>query len=254
MPPASPEGHRTRNQVLTFLIEIAEISAHYSFGTRFGPVRVERRRFRCRGCGDSRFPLDPAPNLEGKNVTPGAESLYADAASSDSYEQTSRKLRNLAGVKVPTSTLQRHVVRLGEEMQAFERADAEASPPAKRVLLGVDGTGVPMAAREVEGVAGKQADGAAKVIVCREADSLDPKTGEPRTDRKSGAAGLRSSPPAWSSSCTGTACSRPRRWWCCPTGRRGSEPSARRSCPDGKRPSSSTCITPSNMRPPPCRR
>ena len=115
-----------------------------TFGTRFGPVRVERRRFRCRECGDSCFPLDPALDLEGKNVTPGAESLYADAASSDSYEQARRKLRNFAGVEVPASTLQRHVVRLGEEMQAFERADAEASPPAKRVLLGIDGTGVPM--------------------------------------------------------------------------------------------------------------
>ena len=198
MPPASPEGHRTRNQVLTFPIEIAELTAHYSFGsgTRFGPVRVERRRFRCRECGGSCFPLDRAPDLEGKNVTPGAESLYADAASSDSYEQTSRKLRNLAGVEVPTSTLQRHVARLGEEMQAFERADAEASPPAKRVLPGIDGTGVPMAAREVEGVAGKQADGAAKTseakaVICREAGSLDPKTGEPRKDRKSGAVSVR---------------------------------------------------------------
>ena len=167
-----------------------------TFGTRFGPVRVERRRFRCRECGGSCFPLDRALDLEGKNVTPGAESLYADAASSDSCGQTSRKLRNLAGVEVPASTLQRHVARLGEEMQAFERADAEASPPAKRVLLGIDGTGVPMAAREVEGVAGKQADGAAKTseakaVVCREADSLDPKTGEPRKDRKSGAAGVR---------------------------------------------------------------
>ena len=167
-----------------------------TFGTRFGPVRVERRRFRCRGCGDSCFPLDPALDLEGKNVTPGAESLYADAASSDSYEQARRQLKNFAGVEVPASTLQRHVLRIGEEMQAFERADAEASPAAKRVLLGIDGTGVPMAAREVEGVAGKQADGSAKTreakaVVCREADSLDPKTGEPRTDRKSGAVSVR---------------------------------------------------------------
>ena len=34
MPPASPEGHRTRNQVLTFPIEIAELTAHYSAATR----------------------------------------------------------------------------------------------------------------------------------------------------------------------------------------------------------------------------
>ena len=31
MPQASTEGHRARNQILTFLIEVAELSAHYSF-------------------------------------------------------------------------------------------------------------------------------------------------------------------------------------------------------------------------------
>ena len=34
MPPASPEGHRTRNQVLTFLIEITELSVHYFSGEK----------------------------------------------------------------------------------------------------------------------------------------------------------------------------------------------------------------------------
>ncbi len=231
---------------------------------------LERICFYCRKCGGGHFPLDRALDLGGKSAAPGAESLYADAASSDSYEEAVRKLGNLAGMTVSKATLQRHSTRIGEEMRAFEREDAEASPPAKRVLLEIDDTEVPMAAREVEGVAGKQADGAAKTseakaVVCRVADSLDPKTGEPRTDRNSGAAGVRTdsaqavngagraSPPAWSSSCTGTACSRPRKWLCCPMGRRGSGPFARRSCPDGKRPSSSTCATPSNMRPTPCR-
>ena len=136
--------------------------------------------------------MDRALDLEGKSAAPGAESLYADAACSDSYEEAVRKLGNLAGMTVSKATLQRHSTRIGEEMQAFEREDAEASPPAARVLLEIDDTGVPMAAREVEGVAGKQADDAAKtseakVVVCREADSLDPKTGEPRKDRNSGA-------------------------------------------------------------------
>ena len=167
-----------------------------TFGTRFGPVRVERCRFRRRECGDSRFPLDPALDLEGKNVTPGAESLYADAASSDSGGPARRQLKNFAGVEVPAATLQRHVLRVGKEMQAFERADAEAPPAAERVLPGIDGAGVPMAACEVEGVAGKQADGAAKTseakaVVCREADSLDPKTGEPLKDKTGRAAGVR---------------------------------------------------------------
>ena len=140
--------------------------------------------------------LDRVLGLEGKTVTPGAESLYADVAGSESYGQASRKLKNLSGVEVSASTLQRHVVRIGGEIQAFEREDAEAAPPAKRVLLGIDGTGVPMAACEVEGVAGKQADGTAKTreakaVVCRAVDTLDPKTGEPRKDRNSGAVNVR---------------------------------------------------------------
>ena len=60
---------------------------------------------------------------------------------------------NLVGVEVPKTTLLRHVAGIGEEIQAFEREDAEASPPAGRVLLGIGGTGVPMTAQEIEGVA-----------------------------------------------------------------------------------------------------
>ena len=164
--------------------------------TRIGPVRIKRSYCHCRACGGGAFPLDRAPGLEGRTTTPGADSLCAEAASSSSCGQTVRQLRNFAGVEVPKTTLLRHVAGLGEEMQAFEREDAEASPPPERVLPGIDGSGVPMAAREVEGVAGKQANGAAKTseakaVVCREADRPDPKTGEPRTNRKSGAAGVR---------------------------------------------------------------
>ena len=167
-----------------------------TFQARMGPVRIERSYCYCRECGLGFHQLDRTLGLEGRTATPGAESLYADVASSDSYGQARRKLRNLAGVDVPKTTLLRHVAGLGEEMQAFEQEDAEASPPAERVLLGIDGTGVPMAAREVEGVAGKQADGTAKTreakaVVCREADSLDPKTGEPRKGRNGGAVSVR---------------------------------------------------------------
>ena len=161
-----------------------------------GPVRIERSYCYCRECGTGFHHLDRTLGLEGRTATPGAESLYADVASSESYGQACRKLKNLAGVDVPKTTLLRHVAGIGEEMQAFERADAEASPPAERVLLGIDGTGVPMAAREVEGVAGKQADGTAKTreakaVVCREVDRPDPKAGKPRKGRKSGAVSVR---------------------------------------------------------------
>ena len=61
---------------------------------------LERICFYCRKCGAGHFPLDRALDLEGKSAAPGAESLYADAASSDSYEEAVRKLGNLAGMTV----------------------------------------------------------------------------------------------------------------------------------------------------------
>ena len=168
-----------------------------TFLTRLGRVRIERTQFRCRECGGGHFPLDRALGLEGRNATPGAESVLADAAGSDSYAEASRKLGNLAGVRVPKSTLQRHGARIGQEMLEFERTDVgERKPPARRVLVGIDGTGVPMVAGEVEGVPGKQEDGAAKTreakaIVRYTAESRNPKTGEPRKDRGSGAVSVR---------------------------------------------------------------
>ena len=69
-----------------------------------------------------------------------------------------RKLKNLAGVEVPASTLQRHVVRIGKRCRRSSGRMPRRRRP-RRILLGIDGAGVPMAAREVEGVAGKQADG-----------------------------------------------------------------------------------------------
>ena len=84
-----------------------------TFHSRLGPFRVLRTYCTCRTCGGGHFPLDRALGLVGKSVTPGAESIYADVASSDSYETARHKLRNLAGVKVPKSTLRRSNLKIG---------------------------------------------------------------------------------------------------------------------------------------------
>ena len=107
------------------------------FLSRLGLIDLERIYFHCRDCRVGLHPLDRALDLVGRNATPGAESICADAASSDSYEAASRKLKNLAGVDVPKSTLQRCCMRIGQEVQAFEREDVEPeAPSADRVLAG----------------------------------------------------------------------------------------------------------------------
>ena len=170
---------------------------HQKFGkslaSRLGPVEVERTYCRCRGCGSGFFPLDRALGLEGQTATPGAASIVADAVVSDSFEEASRKLRNLAGVKVPATTLRRWTRELGEEAQRFEREVVEEGKPgAERVYVEADGTGVPVRRSETEGVKGKQEDGSArtreaKVIVTFTAEGTHPKTGEPTKDEDSDA-------------------------------------------------------------------
>ncbi len=162
-----------------------------SFASRLGPVEVERTYCRCRDCGSGFFPLDRALGLEGQTATPGAASIVADAVVSDSFEEASRKLRNLAGVKVPATTLRRWTLELGEEAQRFERdVVEEGGPAADRVYVEADGTGVPMRRSETEGVKGRQEDGSAKtreakVIVTFTAEGASPKTGEPTKDEGS---------------------------------------------------------------------
>ena len=78
-----------------------------TFLARLGRAGVKRKYFRCRQCGGGHFPLDRALGLEDRSAAPGAESILADAASSESYEEAGCKLDNLAGVRVPKSTLRR---------------------------------------------------------------------------------------------------------------------------------------------------
>jgi len=162
-----------------------------SFASRLGPVEVERIHCLCRGCGSGFFPLDRALGLEGQTATPGAASIVADAVVSDSFDEASRKLRNLAGVKVPATTLRRWVGELGEDVQRFEREVVEEGRPgAERVYVEADGTGVPVRRSETEGIRGRQEDGSArtreaKVIVTFTAEGTHPETGEPTKDRDS---------------------------------------------------------------------
>ncbi len=102
------------------------------------------------------------------------------AAALVSFAQASGLLDDLAGVRVGTKHVQCTTEALGREMAALERhaPNAPAPPPAPTVYLGVDGTGVPVRARETAGRLGKQPDGSArtrevKLVVVWTAESRD---------------------------------------------------------------------------------
>ena len=99
--------------------------------------------------------------MEDKNAAPKAESIYAG---SGSYQAANCKLRSLADVDVLKATLQRRSGRIGQDVRESKREDVEAGAPSvDRILVEIDGTGVPTLASDVEGVFGKQEDGIARI-------------------------------------------------------------------------------------------
>jgi hypothetical protein len=97
-----------------------------------------------------------------------------------SFAEGSELMRELAGVTVDAKQVERTAERLGREIAQDERIVLEPDPPpAPTMYLGMDGTGVPMRAAELEGRAGKQPDGSAKT---REVKLVTVWTAEARDD------------------------------------------------------------------------
>ena len=69
-----------------------------------------------------------------------------------SFEESGELMRELAGVAVDAKQVERTAEALGREIAEDERTVVEPSgPPAPRMYLGLDGTGVPMRAAELVG-------------------------------------------------------------------------------------------------------
>jgi len=107
--------------------------------------------------------------------------MTGSAAALVSFVESSDLLRELAGVEVSASQVERAAEALGAEIAVDEHHCVEpAGDVAPTMYLGMDGTGVPMRNSEVAGRAGKQPDGTAKT---REAKVVTVRTAESRDDQ-----------------------------------------------------------------------
>src|SRR6266853_4606650 len=151
-----------------------------TFESVLGPLRLERAYYHCDRCQGGFCPRDRALRLELFSLTPGVLRMTGSAAALVSFEESSALLRELAGVEVSVSQVQRATEALGAEIAADERAAVERmGEVAPTMYLGMDGTGVPMRAAEVAGRTGRQPDGSAKT---REAKLVTMWTAESRDE------------------------------------------------------------------------
>ena len=151
-----------------------------TFESVLGPLNLERAYYHCPQCHSGFCPRDRHLRLEMFSLTPGVLRMTGSTAALVSFEESSALLRELAGVEVSVSQVERAAEALGTEIAGDERSCVapmgEVSPT---MYLGMDGTGVPMRKSEVAGRVGKQPDGSAKT---REAKIVTLWTAESRDE------------------------------------------------------------------------
>jgi hypothetical protein len=102
--------------------------------TSFGPVRLPRRRVRCRGCGQHHQPDDAVlgPVLGSGRCTPAMRELAASCGASWPYRPAARVLGRLRGAPLSPETVRAIVDQAGSAVAAQHVAEAviACQPPA----------------------------------------------------------------------------------------------------------------------------
>jgi len=134
-----------------------------TFQTALGEMTLERAYYHCARCRSGFCPRDLALGMKDSSLSPAVTRMVGLAAAMVSFQEADELMRDLAGVPVGAKQVERTAEALGCEIAQDERTRVEPSSPcAPTMYLGMDGTGVPMRAAEVEGRHGKQPDGSSK--------------------------------------------------------------------------------------------
>ena len=165
--------------------------------TVLGPVTLTRAWYHCAECGHGLAPRDAELGVAGQSMSPGLAAMTDLAAADGPFAKASRMLETMAGVHLTAKRVERSAEASGAAKAAAVRDRAEAitaralvplppSPLPDKLYACIDGTGVPVTAKETAGRDGKGADGRArtrevKLAVFFTQDKLDDK-GYPARD------------------------------------------------------------------------
>lgn len=129
----------------------------------FGSFALQRDYYYHAGKKQGHHPADAALGLEGTYTPALARLICLEGSDETSYQKAQSHLAETGGIEVSARQVHRVVQRVGTGAQAWQQRQ---SPPgtcqAPIMYVSGDGTGVPMRQEELEGRAGKQANGTAK--------------------------------------------------------------------------------------------
>ena len=168
--------------------------------TVLGPVTLTRAWYHCGQCGHGLAPRDAGLGVAGESMSPGLAAMTDRAAADGPFAKAAGLLEDLAGVHLTAKRVERSAEASGSAKATAERDRAALitartliplppSPLPDKLYAAIDGTGVPVTAKEAAGREGKGEDGRArtrevKLAVFFTQDKLD-KDGYPVRDRDS---------------------------------------------------------------------
>ena len=168
--------------------------------TVLGPVTLTRAWYHCAACGHGFAPRDCELGVAGASLSPGLAAMNDRAAAAGPFAAAAGLLEDLAGVRLTAKRVERAAEASGAVRAAAVRDRAALitarklvplppSPLPDKLYAVIDGTGVPMTAKETAGRDGKGEDGRArtrevKLAVFFTQDKLDD-NGYPVRDRDS---------------------------------------------------------------------
>jgi hypothetical protein len=138
-----------------------------------GPVAIARAWYHCAACGHGIAPRDAELGVAGASMSPGLRAMNDQAAAAGPFAKAARLLEGLAGVRLTAKRAERAAEASGATQAAAVRdraalitarrlAPLPPSPLPDKLYAAIDGTGVPVTAKETAGRDGKGEDGRAR--------------------------------------------------------------------------------------------
>jgi len=159
--------------------------------TVLGPVTLTRAWYHCAACGHGLAPRDAELGVTATSRSPGLAVMTDRAAAAGPFAEAAGLLEDLAGVRLTAKRVERSAEASGtaKATAVQDRAALIAgrtlvplppSPPPDKLYAAIDGTGVPVTAKEAADRDGKSEDGRArtrevKLAVFFTQDTLDGK-------------------------------------------------------------------------------
>lgn len=141
--------------------------------TVLAPVDVRRAYYYCEICDAGVIPKDRELDIVHSSFSPGVRRMMGQVGGKEAFEEGRKDLEVLAGLPVNTKAVERvsealgvqiehHILKEQEQILAGKLVCLGSHAPIPKLYVAIDGSGVPVVARETEGRKGKDPLGKAK--------------------------------------------------------------------------------------------